>query len=185
MAVTDVSLIFPSELLAPSRPPSPNSCTPSSVSSPSSPILGTTTYTWCPASISSRARLHRREAHPGFSAKGTTCVEIFCRPAGSWSNTDTSKSPKTVIATVRGMGVAVITSRCGNSPWGPRRPSRCSTPKRCCSSTTTKPRSLNSTPSESSACVPITIWAVPSASSASTSFLRLADMEAVKSRTRT
>ena len=50
----------------------------------------------------------------------------------------------TVIATVRGIGVAVMTSTCGG--W-PRpcvvRAARCSTPKRCCSSTTTRPRSAN------------------------------------------
>ena len=35
------------------------------------------------------------------------------RPAGSWSRTEVSRSPKTVMATVRGMGVAVMTRRCG------------------------------------------------------------------------
>ena len=58
-----------------------------------------------------------------------------------------SRSPKTTMAAVRGIGVAVITSRSGSrpSPSSPRplsrRAARCSTPKRCCSSITTTPRS--------------------------------------------
>ncbi|MHA6371538.1 nicotinate phosphoribosyltransferase [Actinotignum schaalii] len=60
---------------------------------------------------------------------------------------DTAISPKTVMATVRGMGVAVMTR-----VWTPRaRLSRWSTPKRCCSSTTAKPRKGIWTVSESSA----------------------------------
>ena len=35
------------------------------------------------------------------------------RPAGSSVSVETSRSPNTVIATVRGIGVAVMTSRCG------------------------------------------------------------------------
>ena len=54
-----------------------------------------------------------------------------------------SRSPKTVIATVRGIGVAVITSTCGGAPALALSAARCSTPKRCCSSTTTRPRSAN------------------------------------------
>ncbi|CAB4559361.1 unannotated protein [freshwater metagenome] len=53
--------------------------------------------------------------------------------------------------------------------------SRCSTPKRCCSSTTINPRSLNLTLSLSSACVPITIPACPEAAKASAS-LRSAEL---------
>ena len=82
-----------------------------------------------------------RPAQAGFSASPTTWVEIGARPAGSSSSTDVSRSPKTVIATVRGMGVAVMTSRCGGLLALARRASRCSTPKRCCSSTTIRPRS--------------------------------------------
>ena len=65
------------------------------------------------------------------------------------------------MATVRGIGVAVMTSTCGAVPLA-RSASRCSTPKRCCSSMTTRPRSLNSTPSLSSAWVPTTMPASPS-----------------------
>ena len=61
------------------------------------------------------------------------------------------------MATVRGIGVAVMTSTCGGRLPLARSASRCSTPKRCCSSTTTRPRSAKSTPSCSSAWVPTTI----------------------------
>ena len=42
---------------------------------------------------------------------------------------------------------------------------RCSTPKRCCSSTIARPRRLNSTSASSSACVPTTTCARPAAAS--------------------
>ena len=82
-------------------------------------------------------------------------------PAGSSVSVETSRSPKTVIATVRGIGVAVITSTCGGVPALSVSAARCSTPKRCCSSTTTRPRSANCTCSSSSAWVPITMPASP------------------------
>ena len=66
------------------------------------------------------------------------------------------------MATVLGMGVAVMTSTCGRlSAALARSASRCSTPNRCCSSMTTRPRSSNWTCSSSSAWVPITIPASP------------------------
>ena len=66
------------------------------------------------------------------------------------------------MATVLGIGVAVMTSTCGRlSAALARSASRCSTPNRCCSSMTTRPRSANWTCSSSSACVPITIPASP------------------------
>ena len=40
---------------------------------------------------------------------------IGARPAGSSVSVEVSRSPKTVIATVRGIGVAVITSTCGGA----------------------------------------------------------------------
>ena len=49
------------------------------------------------------------------------------------------------IAAVRGIGVAVITSTSGELPFARSR-SRCSTPKRCCSSITATPSRANSTP---------------------------------------
>src|SRR5262245_4119401 len=51
--------------------------------------------------------------------------------------------------------------------------SLCSTPKRCSSSTITRPRSLNETPAHSSRCVPITMSIEPSASPRTTSFASL------------
>ena len=83
------------------------------------------------------------------------------RPAGSSVSVETSRSPKTVIATVRGIGVAVMTSTCGGTFALARKASRCSTPNRCCSSTTTSPRSWKSTVSWISACVPTTMPASP------------------------
>ena len=43
-------------------------------------------------------------------------VVIGWRPRGSSRNVEVSRSPYTVSATVRGIGVAVITSRCGVIP---------------------------------------------------------------------
>ena len=63
-----------------------------------------------------------------------------------------------------------MTSRCGGRIAFSFKASRCSTPKRCCSSTTINPKSLNSTFSPSNACVPITIPAVPVAAIAKASF---------------
>ena len=47
------------------------------------------------------------------SAAGTTWVAIGERPAGSSVSVEVSRSPKTVMATVRGIGVAVMTRTCG------------------------------------------------------------------------
>ena len=101
------------------------------------------------------------------------------RPNGSSRSVETSRSPKTVIATVRGIGVAVITSRCGGFVALLLRASRCSTPNRCCSSTTIKPKSLKETLSLRSACVPITMPAAPEAASASASLRAAALCEPV------
>ena len=57
-----------------------------------------------------------------------------------WIITDADQQ----VQEVRGMGVAVMTRISGFSPFSRKR-SRCSTPKRCCSSTTARrnPRMLN------------------------------------------
>ena len=102
---------------------------------------------------------------------------------GSWSRTEVSRSPKTVIATVRGIGVAVMTSRCGGCSPLERSASRCSTPKRCCSSTTTRPRSWNCTLSSISAWVPMTIPASPVTRSSSACRRAAAPIEPVSSTT--
>ena len=103
-----------------------------------------------PRATSSPTRRHVRSIHAG-TPTGTTCVVIPLRPAGTSRSSEISSSPNTVIATVRGIGVAVVTSRCGaffalasNAP-------RCSTPNLCCSSITTSPRSANCTGLDSSA----------------------------------
>ena len=140
----------------------------------SPPTRGHTTYTWCPAATSSWMRFQTRSSHVGFSPAGTTVVAIGERPPGSSRSAETSRSPYTVIATVRGIGVAVMTSRCGAFSPRPRRASRCSTPKRCCSSTTTSPSSANPTRSWISACVPTTIPASPDCASSRAFFFAAA-----------
>ena len=92
-----------------------------------------------------------------------------CGRAAARRAPTTSRSPYAVSASVRGIGVAVITSRCGAPCPSPlsRSFARCATPNRCCSSITTSPSAPNPTPSASSACVPIRTSICPAASSAS------------------
>ena len=148
-------------------------------------IRGDTTNARCPASASSRMTSQARSSHLGFSTVGTTIDATFCRSPGISRSSETSRSPKTVMAMVRGMGVAVITSTCGVMPSRPRsrRRSRCRTPNRCCSSMTTSPRSKNSTPSLSSACVPTTIPATPDTASSSAWRFSPTDIEPVSNVT--
>ncbi len=105
-----------------------------------------------PRTPAAPARAPRRDAptpaptHPGFSASGTTCDAIGAAARrAARAIVEMSRSPNTVIATVRGIGVAVSTSTCGGCAPLSRSASRWSTPKRCCSSTTTSPRSKNCT----------------------------------------
>src|SRR5881628_2184312 len=65
------------------------------------------------------------------------------------------------------MGVALMTSTSTDSALRRWSAARCSTPKRCCSSTTASPRRAKVTPSWMSACVPTASGIVPSASPAS------------------
>ena len=67
-----------------------------------------------------------------------------------------------VSASVRGMGVAVITNTSGCWPLDASR-RRCITPKRCCSSTMARPSFFHSTSSSSSACVPMPMCTKPAA----------------------
>ncbi|CAM5661190.1 hypothetical protein SGRIM128S_09003 [Streptomyces griseomycini] len=76
-----------------------------------------------------------------------------------------------------------MTSRCGGCLPLPRRASRCSTPNRCCSSTTTRPRSWNCTLSSISAWVPMTMPASPVARSSRAWRRAAAPMEPVSSTT--
>ena len=79
--------------------------------------------------------------------------------------TETSRSPYTVIASVLGIGVAVMTRTSGTIPFF-RSAARWTTPKRCCSSITTSPRFRKTTPSWIRAWVPMTISISPLSSRA-------------------
>ena len=72
---------------------------------------------------------------------------------------------------MRGIGVALIISRCGSrSPWScsfSRNASRWATPKRCCSSMMARPSLAKRTCSSITACVPMTSPASPDATCAS------------------
>ena len=86
-------------------------------------------------------------------------VTTGVRPGGSSSMVLTSRSANSVIASVRGIGVALIISRCGSSACSAsfaRSASRCATPKRCCSSMIARPRRAKRTCSSITACVPTT-----------------------------
>ena len=92
-------------------------------------------------------------------------VVIGCLPFGISFNTDTSRSPNTVSCKDRGIGVAVIVSRCGALSLGDFNINfcLCSTPNRCCSSIITSDKSWNTVSSVRSACVPITRSISPAA----------------------
>ena len=70
-----------------------------------------------------------------------TAVRIVPRPGGRWCSVDTSRSPYSVRASERGIGVAVSSSTSGAAPL-PISAARCSTPKRCCSSITDEAQPL-------------------------------------------
>ena len=88
-------------------------------------------------------------------------VTIGLRPGGSSSMTETSRSPYNVMASVRGIGVAVMTSTWGGCAFLVHKRARCATPKRCCSSITTRPSEEKFTVSSITACVPISIRTSP------------------------
>ena len=77
-----------------------------------------------------------------------------------------------------------MTSTCGGRSARARKASRCSTPNRCCSSTTTRPRSAKATVSCSRAWVPTTMPAEPSRRAASASRRRAAPIAPVSATTR-
>ena len=90
------------------------------------------------ASTSSAIRCHTL-ATSALSLNRTKWVVMGWRPKGNSRSVETSKSPKTVIATVRGIGVAVMTNKCAGVCALFLRASLCSTPNLCCSSTTITP----------------------------------------------
>ncbi|MPM94514.1 hypothetical protein SDC9_141660 [bioreactor metagenome] len=100
-------------------------------------------------------------------------VLIGFLPSGIWSSTETSISPIVVIANVLGIGVAVIYNTFGLFPFSFSL-CLCCTPKRCCSSVMTKPRSAKTTSSWISACVPMRICKSPAARRFNNSFLSFA-----------
>ncbi|CAB4955726.1 unannotated protein [freshwater metagenome] len=89
---------------------------------------------------------------------------------------DISRIPVTAISSVRGIGVADI----ANTSTVVRiffKDSFCSTPKRCSSSTITRPRSLKFTSCESKRWVPITTSTLPAASSVRISLDSFAELK--------
>ncbi len=137
-------------------------------------IVGTTTYACSPASSRSRTRAYA----PARPSGATTRVSIGVRPGGGSSIVEMSRSPKSVIPNVRGMGVAVMTTTCGvlgsavpaprlSGPPLTRSIARWCTPKRCCSSITATARLWKRTLSVSSACVPTSTSISPASRPAS------------------
>ena len=114
----------------------------------------------------------------------TAYVFTGVRPGGNSSRMEMSRSPNIKRPSVRGMGVALITSVCGWSALPDKSP-RWRTPKRCCSSVTTKPSFRNSTLAESTACVPTTRSASPAAIAASAALRAAPFTLPVKSAVRT
>ncbi len=134
----------------------------------------------CPSRSSSR----RIAAEICLGSYAPTYVRIGCRSSGGVAITDISRMPVTAISSVRGIGVADIAS---TSTWmrSAFRGSLCSTPKRCSSSTTTRPRSLKRTSLPSSRWVPITTSIVPSARPSSTWRASRSDWKRDSARTTT
>ena len=96
------------------------------------------------------------------SSRSSGSVTVLDRLAAGrlFGQRETSMSPKAVSTSVRGIGVAVITSMSGASPLAVSARRWC-TPKRCCSSTTASARSRKTTASWNSACVPTTMSIAP------------------------
>ena len=123
----------------------------------------------CPSRISSR----RIAAVIWASVRGPTKVSTGCRSSGAVANVEVSRIPVSDISSVRGIGVALMASTstlvriCLSF-------SLCSTPKRCSSSITTSPRSLNFTFSERMRWVPITTSMLPEAISSTIARVSLA-----------
>ena len=121
-------------------------------------MRGTTTNVRRPSAASARTRCHV----PSRSSGRRMPVRIAIRPSGAVRRVDTSRSAYRTWPRVRGIGVAVMSRTCGAPfrAFASRAP-RCSTPNRCCSSTTASARSANATASWSIAWVPTTTRACP------------------------
>ncbi len=112
-------------------------------------------------------------------------VYIGFLPGGSSSITLTSRSPYIVMASVRGMGVAVMTRICGGLVLFAHSFALCATPKRCCSSMTASPSRENCTVSSMTACVPTSMSISPAISDWRISLRRLPFTMPVSSSTLT
>jgi len=134
------------------------------------PMLSTSLcrkYTWPPRDSSRwKASFSMAASH------GVTKVCTAMRLAGGVAMMDRSRRPAIAMLSVRGMGVAVSVNRCtlarsafSASFWR--------TPKRCSSSTITRPRSLNFTSGCSRRCVPTITSSLPSARRSSSALISL------------
>ena len=96
------------------------------------------------------------------ASKRTTVVWIDSRSLGGVSITDMSRMPTSDMFSVRGIGVAVIVST-STLFFSCLIRSLCATPKRCSSSTISRPRSRNRTSFDRIRCVPTRMSSLPSA----------------------
>ena len=97
-----------------------------------------------PAARASSSSPHERVHLVAAGLRNRPSSRSACaRAAGRESPTRPDRR-RAVSASVRGIGVAVITSTSGFQPFA-RSTARCITPNRCCSSTTTRPSGANST----------------------------------------
>ena len=142
-----------------------------SMSSSSLSMLGAITYALFPFSSSRLIPLYARSLVLWSSAR----VIIFLRSLGIDLIMLKSMSPKTVAASVRGIGVALMTQTFTPLPFVIRL-FLCATPNLCCSSVITRARSLNETSFCISACVPISTSVFPLATSSITLRLSAAFM---------
>ena len=123
------------------------------------------TRLWMKKTWPSRSSSRRMAAATCFSSYAPTKVSTGCRSSGGVRIVDISRMPVSDISSVRGIGVADIDST-STEARSVLRYSLCSTPKRCSSSTMTRPRSLNRVLCCSSRWVPMTMSTVPSTSPA-------------------
>ena len=118
----------------------------------------------CPPRLSSRSTASRMMP----SDRRLTKVLMARRLLGAVAMTEKSRRPSMLIASVRGIGVAVSVSTSTSARMAFRR-SFCRTPKRCSSSMMTRPRRLKATSLPISLWVPMTMSILPSANSFSAS----------------
>ena len=123
-------------------------------------MAGTTTYACSPAATRWASHAYTSSRCPG----ETSLVVMGFRPGGRPLMVETSRSPRSEIAIVRGIGVAVMTRTCGvmgcwsvewSSPAWTRNVARWPTPKRCCSSMIATASDANRTEPVMSAWVPM------------------------------